>query len=440
MATFTVMCVQPIEFSVESFQYISKQKISDVNYSKPTIDWINKFNNLHRRTKHFRSIFSKPEICSKYLISDLGNPKYFVFGEIDLSKYLVHNSPRFDLVYDERLSTFCIVKEFSLDICNHMLGTIFNDIDYDRNRNNFFNSIRNIMVKEHDESVIGEWEKEMRIHSISAIKKLFYKGKIDKKNLPEILNNTGNISIFVNGLDDKNVNRKIFHSNQMAERVESNCTTLLSNEDVEFNFHGRFHTIISNNKDYYYRFFPIQYHAQFMWNSVHSFNSIMDELNRKMLLGEFNSGKGIDLIDNYINKFELVRIHNQDMKMYFESDSELVFNNIEKKWTIKESLNEINGYISSFKEYTERSYQRKMEKSNQRQSKTLFIISCIQMLGLVSIWVDYLSLSKLESFVSSTGFVKGGEKGFLLVFNTWFPIVLLASLFILVYMVLFKRD
>ena len=165
----------------------------------------------------------------------------------------------------------------------------------------------------------------------------------------------------------------------------------------------------------------------------------MDDLNRKVLLGDFSNDSNIHIIDEYINKFELVRIHNQDMKMYFESDSESVFSKIESAWTIKESLDEINNYVSSFKEFIERSYQRKMERINRRQSTILFVISCIQTLGLVSIWGDYLSLSKVDSFVQTTGLIRGTDNISLLLINTWLPIILLCIIFVILYNSIFKK-
>ncbi|MDA0150407.1 hypothetical protein [Vibrio sp. LaRot3] len=443
MAIFTVMCVQPLEISVEAFKVISKAKVAESNYQIPSIRWIREFKKVHRRSKHFNSLLSKPEICSKYLRVDFSDPKYFVFGQYDLSRFLVKDSAKFDLIYDERVSAISIVTEFCFDIEEKFFEQLFSDTDYDDDRHNFYNAIRNVLVQEEDDSEIGTWMKEVRQHCLSVVSKLLYGGKVTEDNRPKFLNNTGNITVQVNGISLENKAKyraMITHANQMAERVQDNASTLLSNEEVEFVFHGRFHTILSSDQEYYERFFPIQYHAQFMWHAVSSFKTVMDELNRDRLMGRFTNGGEIQLIDSYINKFELVRIHNQDMKMYFESDNELVFKGIEVKWTIKETLDEVNNYISSFKEYIERSYQRKVENANRRQNKILFIISCIQMLGLVSIWVDYLSLAKVESFVDSTGFVRGSEKDLLLAFNTWFPILLLASMFFVVYRVLFKKE
>lgn len=436
------MCVQPIELSVAFFKKLSQLKIKDSIYVDNKIPWIKKFNKIHDRSKHFKSLLSGDRIPSELLVEDLKKDRFLVYGNYSLSDFLDKESVGYELIFDERVSSLTIVTELSFNLDESHIENLFNDVRYDKEKNNLYNTIRNLIVKEDNGSEIGDWFKQVKDHCLSAIDSMINTSGFGSHDKPTIRNNTGNISLLVNGLSDKNrieYSTRIANSNQMAERVENNKHTLINNDEVQFYFHGRFHTIITSNHDYYYRFFPIQYHAQFMWNSVHTFTSSMDELNRKMLLGEFNNDHDSQLIDKYINKFELVRIHNQDMKMYFESDCELIFVEIERIWTLKESLNEVNNYVSSFKEYIERSYQRKMEKNNLRQNKILFIISCIQTLGLVSIWVDYLSLSKVESFVNTTGFVQNSNREVLLVFNTWFPLILLLSLFILVYHVVFKK-
>ncbi|MEZ9873260.1 hypothetical protein [Vibrio sp. 10N.261.51.C6] len=442
MVNFTVMCVQPIEIPLEAFKVISNKKINESYYGKVSTPWIMAFDKTHYRCNHFKSLLSEREVNSKFLVDDLQSEIYKVYGEIALFEYLDLNSVGFDLIFDERVSSLTIVYEFSFNIDEEIIEKLFNDTGYDHEyRHNFYNVVRKLLVKEDENSLIGSWASQIRDRCLHRINYIFGFQSTGTA-LPSIYDNTGNISLLVNGISEenkKNYRNKISNSNQMAERVENNQIYLLKNSEIEFIFHGRFHTIISSNFDNYYRYFPILYHAQFMWSSVHQFTTVMDLLNRKVLLGELSNGNSAQIIDEYINKFELVRIHNQDMKMYFESDSKLVFSEIETAWTIKESLDEVNCYVSSFKEFIERSYQRKMEKMNRRQNTILFVISCIQSLGLISIWVDYLSLSKLEGFVQTTGLTRDTDKVLLLIINTWLPLLILILIFVMVYNAIFKK-
>ncbi|UTT86150.1 hypothetical protein LZI70_17445 [Vibrio pelagius] len=412
------------------------------SYEKISIPWVVSFLETHSRAKHFNSIISGVKFKSELLLDDLKSSRFKVFDQYSLVDFLDTDSVNFSLMFDERLSSFTLIYEFAFNINEESIEHLFSDNYYDHEfRHNFYNTVRNLLVQESSSSQIGDWASEVRKVCLDKIESIFKKN-LSRDESPKIYKNTGNISLMVDGISEVNKSKYrnlILNSNQMAERVENNKITLLNNSEVEFAFHGRFHTIISSQFDDYYRYFPILYHAQFIWSAVHQFTSLMDDLNRKVLLGDFSNDSNIHIIDEYINKFELVRIHNQDMKMYFESDSESVFSKIESAWTIKESLDEINNYVSSFKEFIERSYQRKMERINRRQSTILFVISCIQTLGLVSIWGDYLSLSKVDSFVQTTGLIRGTDNISLLLINTWLPIILLCIIFVILYNSIFKK-
>jgi len=46
-----------------------------------------------------------------------------------------------------------------------------------------------------------------------------------------------------------------------------------------------------------------------------------------------------------------------------------------------------------FKDYTDRLYAKRQAAAASRQNSILFIISCLQIIALLSVWADFLSIT-----------------------------------------------
>ena len=439
MVKTSVMCVQPLELGVDTFDAAltnnrNIKKFFSANMDvKPSIDWINSFLKIHTRSKNFKSILSstRTPVSGLLLKADLSQSMFWVNDEYDISDNLLPKECKFDLIFDYRLYSFILVYELVFEFEEARLMQLLATDYKDQDKNNLYNTVRNLLVKEHNDSQISVWASQ--VVELAKMKTIECLKLIDNKRNHEVklLNNTGNITFFYRtDAANQELKEAIFDCNTQAERVSYNQTTILDNDKVSYRFYSRFHSIISNDRSYYHRFFPIQYHIQYMWFSTAYFINLMDELNRRILIDDRNKSieKNRVVIDEYINKFELLRIQNQDMKSLFESDNDKIYVPMESKWNICNALDNAQSYVASFKDYLERSYQRRMESTNIKQSKILFVISCIQLMGLVSIWNDYLSLSKVRQFMYTTGIHKDSQVEFVLSINTWFPIALFVGL------------
>jgi hypothetical protein len=85
-----------------------------------------------------------------------------------------------------------------------------------------------------------------------------------------------------------------------------------------------------------------------------------------------------------------------------------------------------------FKDYMDRLYVKRQAAAVSRQNSILFIISCLQIIPLLSVWADFLSITDPVSLAKggpvSTAF---GNTSNLLSFNLWLPKLLGVTIIIL---------
>ncbi|MCM2680154.1 hypothetical protein [Echinimonas agarilytica] len=452
MPQFRVMCVQPIEVSVEQYEHLITRKahtkrmydMCDGNSFR--VEWLRRFRQHHSKFVNFRSLYASDmgRVSAKLLVDDLSEQRFFVGGQIDISGYLQPEKTVYDLMFDPRFFNFVIVYELSFDVPYSELEALLRADCEQVKHDDLYNTIRRLIVKEDDDSVLSQWGQRVAEQALNVVEDLAQAERKGRElKVAKITNNTGNITVFVDADASNEIVKELFLTcNAGAERIIGNRTTVRDTADVVYAFHGRFHTIISNDNRHYLRFAPIQFHIQFVWFYVRYYSEIMDLLNNHVMA--LNSRARIDskrhVIDEYINKIELLKMHNENFKLAIESDNDDVYSKIESKWNIESSLNNAQSYVSFFKDYLERAYIRKAERASQRQNHILFVISCIQILGLVSIWSDYLGLSKLQQFVAKTGMQQNSGTEIVLHINTWLPMALFVSLIALVVFAYIKRD
>ncbi|MBW3163188.1 hypothetical protein [Ferrimonas balearica] len=452
MVKIRMMCVQPIEVSVEQYENLLVRKSharslhSRYDQNPFHTEWLQQFRQHHRKFVNNKSLFGEAiqRVDANTLKADLAQPLFHVGGEHDLSEYLIPEETVYDLVFDPRFFNFVLVYELAFALPDHKLGQILTADQADVRQDDFYNTLRRLMVKERDDSPLSQWAVAIRQQVLDTVETTCRAER--RRNgfkVANIGNNSGNITFFVDApVSDTRVKGLFLNCNANAERLLGNCTTVVDNDKVHYAFFSRFHTIISDDPRYYYRYAPIQYHIQFIWFYVRYYSEIMEVLNHHVMAlnSQARIGSKRHVIDEYINKIEQLKMHNENFKLAIESDNTAVYAQIEGKWNIESSLANAQSYVSFFKDYLERAYIRKAERASQRQNHILFVISCIQILGLISIWSDYLGLSKLKHAVLGTELSHQSGEYWLLHFNTWLPIALFASLIALVVFAYFKSD
>ncbi len=450
MITIRVMCVQPIEVSVEQYEHLLVRKsharsLRDRYNDNPfQARWLQQFRQHHRKFVSCKSLLADTDlrVDANLLRADLQQPAFLVGGTHDLSPYLLPDETVYDLVFDPRFFNFVLVYELAFALPEHKLGQVLTADQADVSQDDLYNTVRRLMVKEQDDCALSEWANAIRAQVLDEVERICRaERRRNGQRVASIGNNSGNITVFVDAsAKNERVKNLFLNCNANAERLLGNRTTVVDNDKVHYAFFSRFHTIISDDPRYYLRYAPIQYHIQFVWFYVRYYSEIMEALNHHVLA--LNSRARLSskrhVIDEYINKIEQLKMHNENFKLAIESDNTAVYGKIEGKWNIESSLANAQSYVSFFKDYLERAYIRKAERASQRQNHILFVISCIQILGLISIWSDYLGLSKLHSAVMGLHHQSANE--WVLQFNTWLPIGLFASLVSLVVFAYIKRD
>ena len=308
--------------------------------------------------------------------------------------------------------------------------------------NDFYNTLRKLLVKEYDYSQLSSWGNAVRSEVCQRIQNMCTDRK-NAKPVASIRNNTGNITFFVEASPvNEDIKNKFLACNRYAERVSGNGTTIIDNDYVSYTFFSRFHTIITNDIARYHRFAPIQFQIQSIWYFINYYNRVLDKINNEIIAS--NTKSTLDskrtIIDEYINKIVLLSMKNEKFKLAIESDNQDVYKKIESKWNLESSLDQGKAYVNFFKDYLERSHARRVAQSNKSQNRILFTISCIQILGLISIWADYLGLKKIEEFADKTGIYSGSNVDGVLHVNTWLPLVLFSVLVGLILLVFVNRD
>jgi hypothetical protein len=178
-----------------------------------------------------------------------------------------------------------------------------------------------------------------------------------------------------------------------------------------------------------------------MWFYLKMINSYMDRLNLDVI-----DDRAMDKIDNYltvfeklINKVELLSIYNERFKVAIENDYNVVYKNIEGRWSVERLLENSKKFVAFFKEFIDREYTKKTSLLESKQNNILFFISVLQLIALIGVWNDYNSLLN-ENNVPKDGLIIElfGSWDNLELFNSLFPLsFIVIIIFMIVY--IFKK-
>jgi len=453
MLDFRMMCVQPIRLDAAIYsKIIKKQDYADIlnDFINPTgfeIKWIDNFTNKYRKFRSFKPLTLPSDMPDKKdLIFDLSESDWLVNGDANLAAYLHVEESKVALLFDPRFFQFFIIYELHFALPEEQLITLLQGSILNQQKTDLYNTLRRMIVKEDSVSSLSQWGQSVHNSMTRMVTEIIHKIIPEKstEKVAMIGKNTGNITFFFNA-DSQNEALKtaLIACNSGAESIQRDVEPTLDNEQVFYAFYGRFHTIISQDESYYYRYFPIQFHMQFMWFITSYYLETMDRLNNEIISKksvEFFQ-HSVDDVDAYVNKIQFLIMHNENFKLTIEMDNELILRKIENRWNIEKSLTNSAQYIAMFKDYMDRLYTKRQAAAASRQNSILFIISCLQIIALLSVWADFLSITDPTSLAEGGPVISAfGNTSNLLSFNLWLPTVLGLTIIALSVVGFFRRK
>jgi hypothetical protein len=456
MIEFKMMCVQPIRINsdvytnmIDDTQFLTVVK-NNFDGHTFNIKWLDNFTDKYRKFRSFKPIKLPTDIPKiDLLLEDFSNSRFKVGGELDLGGFFKPNESNVALLYDQRFFSFFIVYELAFSMPEEILLKSLRYSPLNQQKTDLYNSLRRMLVKEEKASELSSWGMSIRDKLITHVTELIdssisITAPLKGSNVAMIGKNTGNITFYFEAdSNNNNLKQAILNCNAGAESIKREIIPVIDNDIVCYCFFGRFHTIISKDNAHYYRYFPIQFHMQFMWFITGFYLEILEKLNDDV--NSKNTSvflkKRLDDVDSYVNQIQFLIMHNEKFKLSIEADHELVLSKIEKSWNIEKSLENSAKYVSMFKEYLGQRHTKKQERATHRQNTILFIISCIQIIALLSVWADYLSITNAQTLPSVGPIAKiFNDPSSLLAFNFWIPAALSVVIFLIGVFTFFKRK
>lgn len=411
-------CIQPIQIGVDSLSKlfglkvdinkINKSAIKDTNYHPK---WKKMMDDLYNLYSSLVVLDMGNIFDSNILKKELEDNNFLLNEKLNISKYINNDNSNVYLMFDYRLLQFIVVYEIEFILQMESINSI---IEFENDKLDFYNCIRNIYVQEEDDSIVLPHIKQLKSNIINYLQNYLKTNFSLNLTLDDIKipNNSGNITnvISMDNVSKENYSKlakKLIELNSFAERIPNNNIPIeldgnhKNNELREINyqkelyyFNGRFHTIILHTKKNEYRYLPIQFQMQFLWFYLSKQINLVLEKYNDNILNDDSISKVIeysDQIDLIINKVEILNIFNQKFKLAIESDSKIYYL-VEHRWNIEDMIKGSNEYIKFFKDYLSRLYTKKTSKMEQRQNKILLFLTLFQFIALLSVWNDYLSL------------------------------------------------
>ncbi len=452
-------CVQPIHIHSDIHTKILLKKMPFKEFERYCLkssdidpnSWHQKYNNLYDTYRELKEI-NLEKIPAKKLKEDLGKDFNFTINNkkesLSLAKFLDNNTT-YTLFFDPRFSYFILVYEICFRFPRHKLSEF---LDYNNresyNNRDLYNTIRNLIVKENNSSTLSSWGQNINSSVISKVSDIIsstYKLKLSPHDI-SIQHNSCNISCFIfdNKENDQELITEFNDLNMYAERLTTNETIRsLYDGTVNFSFNGRFHTIYLKNKQDQCRFQPLQFHIQFMWFLIERYNKLMNQMNLELMQNDSmaNLKKYSDIIHIIINKIEFLSLHDSNFKHSIEIDYQKIYIKNEQKWSLMESLASSKQYVVFFKDYLDRLFHQNNESFQKRQNYILLFISVLQLVALLSVWGDYLSLLNKNNLTIDDRLLSlFSTQQNLITFNLYIPIyIFIVILSILLYLFFKKR-
>ena len=320
-------------------------------------------------------------------------------------------------------------------------------------RHDLYNTLRNVFVNsdgiEEKAAWVADAEAEAKRRIVQTVAVLSGVSlALDDVNVVE---SNGNVTNFFipQGVADEDMGKlraQLGRTNRYAERIDEDVDPVFEDGHVLYLFKGRFHTIVLDDARKEIQYMPIQFHAQYLWCYLSTMSALVRDAEDSMLAKKFGKSSRKDSLsmDAIINSVQYTVFMNAGFKRAIESDGELIFKKVEKLWHLESSLGQLERFSEHLSGHLQRAYQRFSSDAERRQSNALFLLSALQILALLSVWTDYLSLLKGDTVAAVMrldpfSFVFGGADA-LLGFNVALPIVLIGfSAMLILYVAISRR-
>lgn len=443
--------VQPVSFSLDLIKALYESSI-DKTLLEPfkcsqTPEWLSRFQYVGNAYQSLIPI--KVDFPNLTLLKeDLAKPELIVNKHYPLVDYIQFDQIETTLFFD--INTWYFVMLYKIPVCAS-LTVLQALVDFNAKdaTHDLYNTIRNLLVKETETSIISRWAEATQKAAITSIQKLMstvYKLKDVDDNAVYIQTNTGNITNIVHCEDHDNCgdfNQALIKLNTHAERIDYHADPLALPDGTIYDFNGRFHTIILGNIKDKHRFIPVQFHMQYMWIYLLKMYALMDHVNQEIMTKHpYKTLKKLnDVVDHIIQKIQYLSLFHRNFKRAIESDNKNIYAKIETLWHIDETLKGTEQYVNNFKDYLNRKHLKHTNQSNQRQSNILFLISMLQMVSLVGVWSAYLSLISQGNFEMNQGLLRiFGTQENLIRFNMYLPVLFLLAIVTLWFLGFMKKK
>lgn len=408
------------------------------HFSDRIPSWLEDFQVTGNAYKALKTI-SLDSTPTTLLESDLGETRFHVNGKHPLSDHIDYEGVEHALIYDVNTMYFILVFKIPVRISDNMNALLETGTSSNEGKD-LYNTIRNLMVKEHDGMTLGKWGETIRTHALDKIRLMMrnlFSLKFDDDKV-RFKNNTGNITNIVHPGADKTgmdkLKAALFSLNQHAERRDYADNALTLSDGTYYDFNGRFHTIVMTRPSDDKRFMPIQFHMQYMWIYLMELYDLMDALNQEIMancrIRTLNTQNS--LIDSIIQKAQYLHIFHENFKRAIEADNKNIYNIINPYWNIDSFLSGMGDYVDNFKDYLSRKHTKLTTRNNNKQRNILFFISMVQLVSLLGVWSAYVSLLDEAAFESSTILLEiFGTKDALMTFNLFLPFMILTVVAVL---------
>lgn len=361
----------------------------------------------------------------------------------------------FDYRTMQWFAVYRLAMAFPLAELLSMTGSTSDACEAERgaSRRDLYNTLRNVFVNSDGIEEKAAWVKDAEteakrriVQTVAALSGVSL--ALDDVN---VIESNGNVTNFfiprgVADEDREKLRAQLAHTNRYAERIDEDVEPVFEDEHVLYLFKGRFHTIVLDDARKEIQYMPIQFHAQYLWCYLSTMSALVRDAEDSMLAKKFGKSSRKDSVsmDAIINSVQYTVFMNAGFKRAIESDGELVFKKVEKLWHLESSLGQLERFSEHLSGHLQRAYQRFSSDAERRQSNALFLLSALQILALLSVWTDYLSLLKGDTAAAAMrldpfSFVFGGADA-LLGFNVALPLVLIGFSAMLILYVVISRH
>jgi len=359
----TFFCVQPITINTKDLIDINN---IDVNYSS-----LQGFtDNLPLWIKEIRK--KNNSIYEDFFSIKL--PKVSIFKlkssmPSNISDLLDTNLTNFYLLYDLKLSSFNLCFEIVLDYSSLTEDEILEILS--DNEHNIYSSIKSLIVRENEKSILASWTRIIYQNTFSAVQKILnkvYKLDINFLESLSILPSSGNITNFIDNTDSQfssSIYNKFLDINYFVDSLDiDNPKPLLLGSDLYY-FGGDFHTIIISKERNLLSYYPIQFQMNFNKNYIFIISKIYTYINKIIINTDEDSQLSFKnkqkIMKNLINKIVLFEMKNDIFKFTIDNNKERIYDFIELKWNIETSIKTLESYIKKYEDFIKEEHHNLIE-------------------------------------------------------------------------------